>query len=208
MALVYVGDATFVEKESIDLKEYAPREWSPRRENPKVYWYVQFPSLERLSYGLAMLKKGPKSKWLDHEEIGENRFFEPIAPLWDFSDALKELEVAAAKGKDRSHSFEEHPFVEVTKKDDYNKAFILFKGVENPEGMTAQERERIMRFELESESNWKGPGVYDLRDMTQHAKNVEKYEIESMEFYADQEIDGAHQGDWEPALHELIGRNI
>lgn len=206
MALVYVGDATFVEKEPIDLKEYAPREWSPR-DDPKVYWYVQFPSLERLSYGLALLKKGPKSKWLDHKEVGTNRFFEPIAPLWDFSDALKELEVAAVKGKDRSSSFEESPFVEVKTRDDYNKAFILFRRVENWEGMTDQERERIMRFELQDESNWKGPGVYDFRDMTKHA-TVEKYEIESMEFWADQEIEGAHQGDWEDSLHELLGRNI
>lgn len=203
MALVYVGEATFVDKDPVDLKEHAPREWSPRGKMPKIYWYASFPSLERGNYGLAVLKSGPKSAWLDHEEVREVGF-DPtaIAPYMDFNEGLSELR------KEHQYAFEEVPFVEVKKKEDYDIAFLTWKGIEGPEEMTSQERRRIMDFELKRESNWKGPGLYDFRDMTRGAKSVEQYEIDSMEYWANDLLDGGYDDDWESALHKLLERNL
>jgi len=203
MALVYVGEATFVDKDPVDVGEGDPREWTPRYTGSPIHWYVQFPSLERASYGLALLKKGPKSKWLDQEEVGETRFNESIAQLWEFADALKYLE----KKKEKRYAFEENPFVEVKNEDDYEKAFLAWKGIEDASEMTWQERERIMKYELAEESGWRGPGVYDFRDMTRHAKSVGKYEIESMDYWAKEVLDSAYDEDWEKAMWDLIRRN-
>jgi len=201
MALVYVGEATFVDKDPVDVKAHAPRDWSPRSKNPSVYWYVRFPSLERAEYGLALLNKGPKSKWIDHEEIREVTF-DPsaIAPLNDFKEALKYLE----EGEKSKHVFEEFPSVEVKSEEDYKAALAAFLGIgRGPRDWSPNDEKR-----LEAESNWKGPGVYDFRDMTRHSKSVEEYEKGDMEFWANDVLDGAYDDDWEPKLQKLLMRNV
>jgi hypothetical protein len=196
MKLVYVGDATFVEKEPVDLTDTVVRELTLPKA-PKVYWYVRFFSLERAGYGLALLTKGPKSKWIDHEEIREQTF-DPtvVAPLTEFSEGLELLE------EGRRSMLEEYPFVEVTKEEDYKKALAAFlKESEGP-------REWSPRNKLEEESNWKGPGVYDFRDMTLHTKSVEQYEIDGMEYWAKDVLDTSEDDDWEETLKKLLERNL
>jgi len=198
MKLVYVGDATFVEKDPEDLTEVAPRQWSPRK-SPKVYWYVRFFSLERAGYGFALLEKGPKSKWIDHEEVHE-QMFDPtaVAPLTDFREGLELLE------KGRLGMLEEYPFVEVTSEEDYNQALAAFLEIkEGPREWSPRTKKTI-----EEESNWDGPGVYDFRDMTIHAKSVEEYEKDGMEYWAKETLDSAYEDDWQPALQRLLERNL
>jgi len=198
MKLVYVGDATFVDKEPVDVSEAAPREWSPRK-TPKVYWYVRFFSLERAGYGLALLEKGPKSKWIDHEEIRE-QMFDPttVAPLTDYREGLELLE------KGRRGMLEDFPFVEVKTEEDYNTALAQFLDVE--EGPREWSPRAVKK--IEEESNWKGPGVYDFRDMTLHSKSVEEYEKDNMEYWAKDVLDSSFDDEWEPVLKKLLERNL
>lgn len=200
MPLVYVGDATFVDKDPVDVEAHAPRHWSPRKKSP-VYWYVRFRSLERAEYGLALLNKGPKSKWIDSEEVREVTFdSSAVAPLNEFKEALKYLG-EENKGK---HLFEEFPYVEVTSEEDYKNALAAFLKIHRgPRDWSPKDKNA-----LEDESNWKGPGVYDFRDMTRHAKSVEEYEKDSMAYWADDVLDGAHEEDWEPKLESLLMRNV
>lgn len=201
MALVYVGEATFVDKDPVDLTEHAPREWSPRGKMPKIYWYVRFRSLERAEYGLALLRSGPRSKWLDHKEVREV-MFEPtaIAPYFQFSEGLSELQSG------HKYGFEEVPFVEVENEEDYNLALVAF--LENQEGPRDWSPEVRKKKRIKEESNWKGPGLYDFRDMTRGAKSVEEYEKDSMEYWAKDALDSSYDDDWEPTLHKLLERNI
>jgi len=198
MKLVYVGDATFVDKEPVDVSEAAPREWSPRK-TPKVYWYVRFFSLERAGYGLALLEKGPKSKWIDHEEIRE-QMFDPttVAPLTDYREGLELLE------KGRRGMLEDFPFVEVKTEEDYNTALAQFLDVE--EGPREWSPRAVKK--IEEESNWKGPGVYDFRDMTLHSKSVEEYEKDNMGYWAKDVLDSSFDDEWEPVLKKLLERNL
>lgn len=201
MALVYVGEATFVDKDPVDVEAHAPRLWSPRSKGPSVYWYVKFPSLERAEYGLALLNKGPRSKWIDHEEVREVTFdSSAIAPLNDFKDAVGYL---GEEDKSR-HVFEEFPYVEVTSEEDYRKALAASLGIgRGPRDWSPNDEKT-----LDDESNWKGPGVYDFRDMTRHAKSVEEYEKDSMEYWANDVLDAAFDDDWEPKLETLLMRNV
>ena len=198
MKLVYVGDATFVDKEPVDVSEAAPREWSPRKA-PKVYWYVRFFSLERAGYGLALLEKGPKSKWIDHEEIREQMFDSTaVAPLTDYREGLELLE------KGRRGMLEDFPFVEVKTEEDYNTALAQFLDVE--EGPREWSPRAVKK--IEEESNWKGPGVYDFRDMTLHSKSVEEYEKDNMKYWAKDVLDSSFDDEWEPVLKKLLERNL
>lgn len=205
MTLVYVGDATFVDKEPVDLAEVAPREWSPRNA-PKVYWYVRFFSLERAGYGFALLAKGPKSKWIDHEEIRE-QMFDPttIAPLSNFSEGLESLE------RGRTWAIEEFPFVEVKSKEDYDKALQAFiesrREESGPREWSPRPGESLEKL-MEDRSDWRGPGVYDFRDMSLHEKSVEKYEVDGMEYWAKDTLDSAYDDEWQPALKKLLERNL
>ena len=200
MSLVYLGDATFVDKDPVDVEAHAPRYWSPRQK-PHVYWYVRFRSLERAEYGLALLNKGPKSKWIDSEEVREVTFDSTaVAPLNDFKEAVKDL----SKENKGRHVFEEFPYVEVTSEDGYKLALAAFLGIgSGPRDWSPRDQEV-----LEAESNWKGPGVYDFRDMTRHAKSVEEYEKDSMAYWADDVLDSSHDEDWEPKLESLLMRNV
>lgn len=191
----------FVDDERVEL---GPREWSPRARNLNIYWYADFPSMERVGYGLAILEKGPKSKWIDSNEIGEVGFSEPIAMLMDIGDALKYL----GKGDKGRWAFEEVPYGEIKTKDDYNRALLAAEDVEGFDEISPGERERIVKFELDKKNYWKGPGVYDFRDMTRSYKSVEEYEKDSMEYWASDVLDSGYEDDWESALRELLERNI
>lgn len=199
MSLVYVGEATFVDKDPVDVEAYAPRHWSPRKKL-SVYWYVRFPSLERAEYGLALLNKGPKSKWIDSEEVREVTF-DPsaVAPLNEFKEAMEYL-----RKEDKRYLFEEFPYVEVTSEEDYKSALAAFLRRESGPREWSPDVEEL----LKRESNWKGPGVYDFRDMTRHAKSVEEYEKDSMAYWANDILDGAFDDDWEPKLESLLMRNV
>jgi len=181
MGIKHVGGTTFVDDDPIDAKD-AEVTLPP---GVNAYAYVSFPSLERAEYGIYLTEGAHDATEIESSEVGETGF-DPsaIAALSDFGEAIKELERGGRS------SFEEFPFVEVSSKKDYNRALAA-------QGKTA------------SEGDWKGPGVYDFRDKppSRHAESVEQYEIDGMEYWADDTLELMFQGDeWKDTLKELAAR--
>jgi len=197
MSLVYVGDSTFVDKEPLsddELERVLPHDWSPKLAGIKVYPWIKFTSLERAYYGLQIRKAGPKSKVIESVDVA-TQTMEVIAPINDFNDALKNLQ------EGHKYAFEEVPFVEISTVDDYNRVLSHAAGEDDPSPHDWSPKKR------EPDSNWKGPGVYDLRDKppTRSYKSVEAYERQAMEDNADQILDYMFQGEeWEEKLGKLI----
>jgi len=148
---------------------------------PHIYAYAHFPSLERVSYGLMRTKGKATDEEIESVKVGSYGM-EVLAPYREFKDALEELEDGSR------HGFEEVPFVEVETHDQYEEALEVIDLAP-------------------SDSDWKGPGLYDFRDDPPSFQgSVEAYEQKEMERAADEAIDFMFQGDeWENAFHELGG---
>lgn len=197
MSMVYVGDATFVDKEPLSEDEIArvlPHEWSPKLAGVKVYPWIRFPSLERVYYGLQIRKSGPRSKVIESADVGTNQM-ESIAPLNDLNDALEIL------SKGHRYAFEEVPFAEISTVEGYDRVLSHAAGEDDPSPQDWSPSRK------KPDSAWKGPGVYDLRDKppTRSYKSVEAYERQAMESEADQILDFMFQGEeWEEKLRGLL----
>jgi hypothetical protein len=103
--LIDAGDGMFIDPEPVAAPDGMP--------DAHVYAYAQLHSLERVSYGLLLTTGGPEGEEIESMKVGAYGM-EPLAPFWEFGDALKELE--------RDGSFEEVPLVEVTSNEEYNEA--------------------------------------------------------------------------------------
>lgn len=199
MALVNVGGSVFVDEAKVDFEKLPPKEWFPGMAELAVYPYAKFPSLERVEWGLALTEGRPTDKWLDWQKVGDDRFNDPIAPLIDIEEALRLL------GLGRRGSLEENPFVELHEESDYLEllAAKMRLGIESIAHWPAGKLERV-----KAKSNWMGPGVYDVRDMTRHKESVEDYKREGMAFWADHIVDEMFYDDkWVEQLRELLFRN-
>lgn len=189
----------FLDDVKVDLKEAAPRDWSPALSKLSVYPYVRFPSLERSEFGLALTKGAPTDPWIDWEKVGGNQYNEPIAMLADLADAQKSME------RGRRGMLDEAPFGELDDEDRYLEllATQMGEGISTIGTWTPEKKERV-----QAESKWNGAGVYDLRDMTKAHDSVAEYEKESAGFWAGEDLDGMFQGDkWKAALPKLLLRN-
>lgn len=157
---------------------------------PNVFPYVKFHSLERAEYGLNYMEEETKADFsmaLDSIEVGETTL-DPsaVAPLTDFDNAMEALRDKA------THVFEEFPMVEVKSEDQWKQVQQI-----------QEEREPDTK-----PSVWEGPGVYDFREFFKAYDSVEKYEEESMIWWADEILDGMFQDDeWKNKLKELVDRN-
>ena len=122
----------------------------------RVYAYARFRSLEHVCYGLSRTDGGPEDDEIDSQKVGEYGM-EPIATYWDINDALKEIE------SDRTHGFEDEPYVEVDSEDSYNEALEALGY--DPEDTSWP-------------SDYKEPGLYDFRDdPPSYVSSVEDYEL-------------------------------
>ncbi len=201
MSVVHVSGALFMDSGAIsaeDILTEAPKDWFPGLSLFNIYPYGEFSSLERAYYGLAAVKGEPASKWLASAATGTMEMENP-APLTEFSEALELLE------EERDHLFEDSPFVEVKREEDYNRALAVILNLEIPRSIKAWSP--IIKKKLERESSWMGPGVYDFRDEppSHHADTVAAYEIEGLGFEADNIIEYMFQGDeWKNTLREVI----
>jgi hypothetical protein len=178
--IIHVGDGTFV-----DTEEVAAPDGTKDAPDVHIYAYATFRSLEHVAYGLMRTKGGPKDEEIDSVAVGQYGM-EPRAPYWELTDALYELE-RERKPRERRWIFEEVSLVEVRDEEDYAEA-IKALGLKDDEG------------------HWEGPGLYDFRDdpPTRQYKDVEEYELESLEYEADQAFEFMFQGDeWEDAYREL-----
>lgn len=147
-----------------------------------VYAYAEFPSLERVRFGLRKTTGGPKGDEIDSVQVGSYGM-EPLAPYWGFGSALSEVE------KGSRWAFEEVPYVEVNSKVDYDRALSA------------------MDIDLR-DGDWKEPGLYDFRDQPPtFSETLDDYEDSSMEQAADDAFDYMFQGEeWEQAYKKLCGR--
>lgn len=176
--IIHTGGGIFVDTEPVAAPDGMD-------DDPKVliYAYARFRSLEHVAYGLFRTDGGPEDEEIDSEKVGEYGM-EPIATYWDINDALKEIE------SDRTHGFEDEPYVEVDSEDSYNEALEALGY--DPEDTSWP-------------SDYKEPGLYDFRDdPPSYVSSVEDYELESMTDAADQAIEFMFQGDeWEDAYAKL-----
>lgn len=146
---------------------------------PNVYAYVKFSGAGSASYGLSMTL-GP---W-NSTEIGSASAgyigLDDIAPLTDLADAIN----AIAKG---SHLLEEYPFSEIRERKDYNSML------------------RVLEI-LHEDGDWKGPGVYDMRDRppTRSWASVGRYENAMMEIEAESILDAMDEQLIERTLDDLL----
>jgi hypothetical protein len=198
--MIHVGNAVFMDETEIDVSEELPKLWSPRSDY-SVYAYVEFPSLERAYGGLALVEKtknGPKEKWVDSVQVDQMTWENSIAPLTEFKEAVELLEEGAKYG------FEEYPYVEVDKEEDYKKALLaISKESEGPKEWSPRKKDE--------DSGWEGPGVYDFRESppTRVYKSVLEYEMSSMESEADDVLEYMFQGDeWIKDLKSLVEDNL
>lgn len=202
MAVEHVfGSGLFMDKEAIDfdtIMDVAPKEWFPGMSLFKIYAYVEFPSLERAYYGLAAVKGDPTSDWVASALVDQT-VMEGVASLTEFGEALRYLE------EESDYMFEEVPFVEVTREEDYNRALAIVIDVDAP--TSVKDWSPSVKKMIEKESSWMGPGVYDFRDKppTQSFETVEAYEGSGLEFEAEHILEYMFQGDeWKNSLRELI----
>lgn len=205
MALKHVGDGRFVDDEPLSLKmirEAAPQAWPSDLERYSIFPWVEFYSLERAGYGLMAIGEGKPSV---SEEVREQQF-DPstIAPLTEIAEVLKTLEAG------ERYLVEEFPFSEITEASDYRKAIAACLKIKDFEVSPLDWSPRSTSrdgMRVKYESQWTGPGVYDMRECppAKHADSVEEYELESMEAEADDVIDYMFQGDeWKESLRDLI----
>lgn len=155
----------------------------PEDEGVHVYAYARFRSLEHVAYGLYRTTGGPRDEEIDSEAVGQYGM-EPLAPYWEFKDALKEV-----RG-DSKFAFEEVPYVEVASEDDYDEAVDAI----DPDFVDSGEP-----------TGWEKPGLYDFRDSPPSFQgSVEDYELDEMKRAADDAIEFMFQGDeWEDAFTSL-----
>lgn len=191
---IYVGDATW-----IDDKPVTPKDWKSARTVGKMKWrnptlkaaewldqnpeglaihpYAEWPSLERVSVGLALVrKKGKKVEVVDQVELKEIGYGEPRAFVHDIKD------IADAG----PYLFEEYPFVEIGNKDDWDVlADIHRTGYINQWGEGEYKKRGI---------KYQGPGVYDGRDMGKAYKSALDYEMSDLETESDDVMDYIFSG--------------
>lgn len=172
-----VGAGEFIDTDLVDdpQPDVLPRRVGFPR--PRIYAYVEFPSLERVRYGLYRTTGGPTGGVTESQRVGEYGR-EPLAQYWEFGDAIKEV--------GERWAFEEVPFVEVSSKKDYDKVL---------EAMEIDPRD----------GDWTKPGLYDFRDEPPTFQDtVEAYELSSMEDEAEQALEFMFQGDeWKEAYAKL-----
>jgi len=205
MTIVHIPDtATFIDDKPVE-------------EHPEIHPYVEFPSLERASYGFAHVEKaGRRYKVLDSREVGETGF-EPIALFFEFRDALGELEnrLYAEEAGKTLHGpwwsiFEESSMVLIDDKREYDDAMKVAETLDRrnelrlhqqrvetaiAEGLfSSSPREREYK---KKESEWDGPGLYDFREFpfTRSYGSVSEYEISVMKDEADNILEYMYQGD-------------
>lgn len=204
MALKHVGAGKFVDDEPVseeDLARHAPKEWRPRLKPYRIYPWVEFYSLETAGYGLLATEGTHDAEPAASVEVGEQRF-DPstVAPLAELSEVLETM------SKGRRYLVEEFPFAEIKEEDDYDHLLAVCLEVEVPES-PKQWSPRVKK-RIHKESKWEGPGVYDARDCppTRHSASAEDYELEGMEYWADDTLDYMFQGDeWKESLKRLLG---
>ena len=103
MTVMHVSGTLFMDSDAIsaeDILKEAPKDWFPGLSLFNIYPYVEFSSLERAYYGLAVVKGKPASKWIASVAMGTLEMESP-APLTEFGEALELLE------EEREHLFEE-----------------------------------------------------------------------------------------------------
>jgi len=154
----------------------------------KIVPYAEFPSLERVSLGLALIyttqqelkdikvKKGER-KVLDSIELREVPYSEPF---------VRYTEAYDLEGDEGSYVFEEEPFVNVGGKKDWKKL------KESHDSAYGSYRKKQGWDPVAAE--YEGPGLYDARDMSRQYKSVEEYELSAMETQADEMIDYIFSG--------------
>lgn len=204
MGLKHVGNANFVDTDPMDVSEIVQEDlkgWN-------FYPYVEFSSLERAYSGFVLAKKPPKKfKHHDMERHIYGTLDRPttwdqsIAPLLDFNDAIKELR----EERRRRNLFEELAYVEVIDRKAYQ---MLLEGeyvVLGPKDWVPGKSRKALDW-----SEWKGSGVYDMREVPpqRNYRSVEEYELESMEYEAKQVIDDMFQGDeWKELVEQMVEDN-
>jgi hypothetical protein len=181
MALQHVGGGRFVDDPLTEdeVRRAAPKEWTPRLRGLQVRPWIEFVTLETARYGLLL--SDLEGREIDSEKVGRETFTDPIAPLTLFQEAFDLV-------RRESRLLDEYPFVEVETQEQYDL---------------------VREAQAVGESEWEGPGVYDFREQppTRHAESVEAYELEGMEFWAGEVLEGMFQGDeWKRTLLELLRR--
>lgn len=203
MALKHVGQARFVDDEPLTLKqvkEAAPLEWVPGLERFSIFSWVEFPSLERASYGLLAVETGSIDPAA--EVRAGTLGFEPstIAPLTELAEALTTLE------RGERYLVEEFPFSEITEEQDYQRAVVACIEHEGLKESPLEWSPKGTRGE-QYRAQWKGPGVYDMRECPplKTADSVEEHELGGMEYEAGETLEYMFQGDeWKESLKKLL----
>jgi hypothetical protein len=203
MALRHIGNGTFVDDDPMDVSEVVTEDlkgW-------KFYPYVEFASLERAYAGFILSKKAPgKSQHYQGQQF-RNQLERPtiwensLAPILEFSDALAELKL------ERRHRnlYEELAYVEVIDK----KAYGILLGAEHqelgPKDWIPGKGRKAYDW-----SSWKGPGVYDMREVPPERvyRSVEEYERECMEDAGRDVLEDMYQGDeWKELVTQMVDEN-
>ena len=156
------------------------RTWVDEARGTHIYAYVAFFPNDHVSYGLLLTKGGPLDEEIEYEEIRDYSLSEDFAKRWDFDDALREFVNSYPKQRQR---FEEVPFVEIVRKQQYEK-LLSEMGLED--------------------SDWSKPGLYDLRDEPpSYVMSVKEYVAECVREEAQQAISNVFDDDLDEACRNL-----
>jgi len=176
MAIKHLGEGVFIDDAPVATSREAD-----------AYAYAEFPSLERVEYGLFLAEVGgrhARADWIGSVEVG-GYGLEPGAVGSDIDlDNAKEALRDGAK-----YVFEEYPMAEVPSREDFDELLEAAAqgGLDRPG------------------AEWRGPGVYDMRDFILAWSSAEEYEEQALGDEASQAIDSMFQGDeWRDALRGLF----
>lgn len=186
-----LGDAVSDALESLPArKTQRLREWLKEASGTRIYAWVSFHGLYRLTYGLMLTTGGPRDRVVATKQIGQSELENP-APYWGFYDALRELKDAVAeKGPDSPRLlriFDENPLVDVSDEGEYDEA-LAATGLSPEDG------------------SWEKAGLYDFTNTPpRYVTSLEAYERDSMKYEAEQILDYLFQGDeWKNVCETLL----
>jgi len=191
MSLVYRKDAMFVDDDPVDLEKALPKDWSPALRKISVYWLVEHPTMHRTRTRLAIIKGSPRNGTiLDSVNVDTNEWEESNAPLTDIGEAIEMYR------ENKNFVFEEFPYVEVEREEDYKRAILGERYQHGPKAWSP----------LPEKGSWEGPGVYDfrVRPPTRAYESVEEYELEGMKDRAAQILESTYDDHYKEPLMKLL----
>lgn len=156
-----------------------------------VFPYVFLNTPTETLYGLVLKRGGPEGDWIDHENMGSERRYEPTDDVWTPEGAIEEFDLG---------NMVKEP-IDIETAEEYNAIMDAYR--------RGHEKNYPYKLEIPEWTQWKGPGIYDPREYPPTwIGTPEEYEQQVWKWWAFNMVtDLIYQGDkWYKPLVTLVRR--